>query len=325
MGFGILSPKVDFVFKKIFGNEKHPNILISFLNAVIKPTDLIKSVQIKNTDIEKEHIEDKYSRLDIKAVTNNGEHINIEIQVKNSLRSFRQRYILATATDTSVAQNKYNMINRSLYYWSKMYEGQLTKGQDYDTLSRTICINILDFKYLKNDNFHNCYRLKEKNTNEELTDVMELHFIEIPKLRKLENSEDISDMLEAWITFIESPTSELIDKLEMSSDEIKEAKEELLRLSGNDKERERYEKRFESLLEQNSLLANAERKGLQKGIEKGIQKGIQKGLKEGLKEGENRKAIEIAKKAIDNNLDDSTIKIITGLSLEEIKELKTKR
>ena len=286
MSFGILSPKVDFVFKKIFGNEKHPNILISFLNAVIKPTDLIKSVQIKNTDIEKEHIEDKYSRLDIKAVTNNGEHINIEIQVKN----------------------EYNMIKRSLYYWSKMYEGQLTKGQDYDTLSRTICINILDFKYLKNDNFHNCYRLKEKNTSEELTDVMELHFIEIPKLRKLENSEDISDMLEAWITFIESPTSELIDKLEMSSDEIKEAKEELLRLSGNDKERERYEKRFESLLEQNSLLANAERKGLEKGK----------------KEGENRKAIEIAINLIKNGLDNELIRNTTGLSLEVIKELRNK-
>lgn len=299
MSFGILSPKVDFVFKKIFGNEKHPNILISFLNAVIKPTDLIKSVQIKNTDIEKEHIEDKYSRLDIKAVTNNGEHINIEIQVKN----------------------EYNMIKRSLYYWSKMYEGQLTKGQDYDTLSRTICINILDFKYLKNDNFHNCYRLKEKTTNEELTDVMELHFIEIPKLRKLENSEDISDMLEAWITFIESPTSELIDKLEMSSDEIKEAKEELVRLSGNDKERERYEKRFESLLEQNSLLANAERKGLQKGL----QKGIEKGKKEGLKEGENRKAIEIAINLIKNGLDNELIKNTTGLSIKEITELRNKK
>ena len=299
MSFGILSPKVDFVFKKIFGNEKHPNILISFLNAVIKPTDLIKSVQIKNTDIEKEHIEDKYSRLDIKAITNNGEYINIEIQVKN----------------------EYNMIKRSLYYWSKMYEGQLTKGQDYDTLSRTICINILDFKYLKNDNFHNCYRLKEKNTNEELTDVMELHFIEIPKLRKLENSEDISDMLEAWITFIESPTSELIDKLEMSSDEIKEAKEELLRLSGNDKERERYEKRFESLLEQNSLLANAERKGL----EKGLQKGIEKGKKEGLKEGVKQEKILIAINLIKNGLDNELIKNTTGLSIKEITELRNKK
>ena len=194
-----------------------------------------------------------------------------------------------------------------------MYEGQLTKGQDYDTLSRTICINILDFKYLKNDNFHNCYRLKEKTTSEELTDVMELHFIEIPKLRKLENSEDISDMLEAWITFIESPTSELIDKLEMSSEEIREAKEELLRLSGNDKERERYEKRFESLLEQNSLLANAERKGLEKG------------KKEGLKEGENRKAIEIAINLIKNGLDNELIKNTTGLSKKEIIQLRNKK
>jgi predicted transposase/invertase (TIGR01784 family) len=254
LSFGILSPKVDFVFKKIFGNEKHPRILISFLNAVIKPTDLIKSVEIKNTDIEKEYIEDKYSRLDIKAVTENKEHINIEIQVKN----------------------EYNMIKRSLYYWSKMYEGQLTKGQDYDTLSRTICINILDFKYLKSENFHNCYRLKEKDTNEELTDVLELHFIEIPKLRRLENTEDVSDMLEAWITFIERPTSEIVDKLEMSLDEIKEAKEELIRLSGNDKERERYQKRFESLLEQNSLIANAERKGMEKGIQQGIKEGVLK-------------------------------------------------
>ena len=134
---------------------------------------------------------------------------------------------------------------------------------------------------------------------------MELHFIEIPKLRKLENTEDISDMLEAWITFIESPTSELIDKLEMSSEEIKEAKEELLRLSGNDKERERYEKRFESFLEQNSLLINAEKKGI--------------------KEGENRKAIEIAINLIKNGLDNELIKNTTGLSLEVIKELRNKK
>jgi predicted transposase/invertase (TIGR01784 family) len=284
LSFGILSPKVDFVFKKIFGNEKHPRILISFLNAVIKPTDLIKSVEIKNTDIEKEYIEDKYSRLDIKAVTENKEHINIEIQVKN----------------------EYNMIKRSLYYWSKMYEGQLTKGQDYDTLSRTICINILDFKYLKSENFHNCYRLKEKDTNEELTDVLELHFIEIPKLRRLENTEDVSDMLEAWITFIERPTSEIVDKLEMSLDEIKEAKEELIRLSGNDKERERYQKRFESLLEQNSLIANAERKGMEKGIQQGIKEGV----------------LKIAQNLIKSGLENEFISNATGLSLDEINKIK---
>ena len=279
----LLSPKVDFVFKRIFGNEKHPNILISFLNAVMKPIDPIKSVQIRNSDIEKEHIEDKYSRLDIKAITDNGEHINIEIQVKN----------------------EYNMIKRSLYYWSKMFENQIVEGDNYNKLSKTVCINILDFKYLKNENFHNAYRLKEINTNEELTDAMELHFIEIPKLRKLDNSEEISDMLEAWVAFIQSPDSEVVEKLEMSKKEIKEAKSELLKMSVDSKDRYMYEKRKESILEKVSLIESAEQKGIEKG--------------------EYKKAIEIAQNAINNNLDDNTIQLITGLSVEEIKILRNKK
>lgn len=279
----LLSPKVDFVFKRIFGNEKHPEILISFLNAVMKPKDLIESVQIRNSDIEKEHIEDKYSRLDIKAITNKGEYINIEIQVKN----------------------EYNMIKRSLYYWSKMFENQIIEGDNYNKLAKTVCINILDFKYLRNEKFHNVYRLKEIITNEELTDTMEIHFIEIPKLRKLDDSEEISDMLEAWVAFIQNPDSEVVEKLEMSKKEIKEAKSELVRMSGDSKERYMYEKRKESILEKVSLIENAEQKGIEKG--------------------ENKKAIEIAKNAINNNLDDNTIKIITGLSLEEIKNLRNKK
>ena len=156
---GLLDPKVDFVFKNIFGSPKHPRILISFLNAILKPINKITSVEIKGTDLEKQFIDDKYSRLDIKAETNNNEIINIEIQLKN----------------------EYNMIKRSLYYLSKMYEEQLGEGEDYSKLNRTVCINILNFKYLKTEKFHTGYRLKELETNEELTDVIEMHFIEIPK------------------------------------------------------------------------------------------------------------------------------------------------
>lgn len=52
---------MDFIFKRIFGNENHPNILISFLNAVLNPSDSIKSVKLKDTTIEKSHLEDKVS------------------------------------------------------------------------------------------------------------------------------------------------------------------------------------------------------------------------------------------------------------------------
>ena len=238
----LLNPKIDFVFKKIFGSEDHPGVLIAFLNAVLKTNVPIVDVEIKNTDIEKAHIEDKFSRLDVKAKTSNKEIINIEIQLKN----------------------EYNMIQRSLYYWSKLYEEQLGDGDRYDKLCRTVCINILDFKYLKNDRFHNGYRLKEIETNEELTDIQEIHFIEIPKLKKLNSEEEVVDMLEAWIEFLRDPESEVVRKLEMTNKEIREAKDTLYKLSRNEKERELYFLREKSIKDEISALANAEERGIQK-------------------------------------------------------------
>ena len=237
----LLNPKIDFVFKKIFGSEEHPGVLIAFLNAVLKTNVPIVDVEIKNIDIEKAHIEDKFSRLDAKAKTSNKEIINIEIQLKN----------------------EYNMIQRSLYYWSKLYEEQLGDGDRYDKLCRTVCINILDFKYLKNDRFHNRYRLKEIETNEELTDIQEIHFIEIPKLKKLNSEEEVVDMLEAWIEFLRDPESEVVRKLEMTNKEIREAKDTLYKLSRNEKERELYFLREKSIKDEISALANAEERGMQ--------------------------------------------------------------
>ena len=284
---GLLDPKMDFVFKNIFGSEKHPNILISFLNATLKPKDLITAVEIKNTDLNKGYIEDKFSRLDVKATTSNNEIINIEIQLKN----------------------EYNMIKRSLFYWSKLYSEQLNEGEDYSVLKRTICINILNFKYLKTRKFHSGYRLKEIYSNEELTDVAEIHFIEIPKL---EEGTDEKDMLVAWIEFLKNPESEKVRSLEMSIDEIREAKDELIRMSNDDTQRELYEMRAKTLKDKISALNEAERKG------------IKKGRQEGIKEGEKSKAIEIAKSLINIGLDKESISKSTGLDLNEIEKLMSK-
>ena len=285
---GLLDPKMDFVFKNIFGSEKNSKILISFLNATLKPKDLITSVEIKNTDLNKGYIEDKFSRLDVKATTSNEEIINIEIQLKN----------------------EYNMIKRSLYYWSKLYSEQLNEGEDYSILKRTICINILNFKYLKTRKFHSAYRLKEIYSNEELTDVAEIHFIEIPKL---EEGTDEKDMLVNWVEFLKDPESEKVRSLEMSIDEIRQAKDELIRMSNDDTQRELYEMRAKTLKDKISALNEAERKGMQK--------GMQKGIKEGMQKGEKKKALEIAKSMIDMGLDKKTISKTTGLDLSEIEKL----
>ena len=67
----LFDPKVDYIFKNIFGNENHPKILISFLNACIKPKSPITSVKIKNTELTKEYIEEStgIKTVSLRAVT----------------------------------------------------------------------------------------------------------------------------------------------------------------------------------------------------------------------------------------------------------------
>ncbi|MGL5380125.1 Rpn family recombination-promoting nuclease/putative transposase [Clostridium sp.] len=305
----LLNPKVDFIFKKIFGSEKHPNILISFLNAVMNPVDKIVSVIINNTEITKDFLEDKFSRLDVKATTNRGEIINIEIQVKNSDKEIHLPYALQMYKRPCQIKDLecLLMIKRSLYYWSKLYEEQLNDGDKYDKLSRTVCINILDFKYLNNDRFHNGYRLKEIETNEELTDIEEIHFIEIPKLKDLDDDANIDtiDMLTAWVEFLKDPESSVVRKLEFSKEEIKEAKDELYRLSRDKNELELYNMREKSFFDKVSALSNAK----------------EEGREEGLEEGKLLERINIAKNLLDV-LDNETIALKTGLTAEEIDKLR---
>ena len=95
----------------------------------------------------------------------------------------------------------------------------------------------------------------------------------------------------------------------MSVDEIREAKDELIKMSNDDTQRELYEMRAKTLRDKISALNEAERKGIKKGRE------------EGRKEGEKNKAIEIAKSLINLGLDKESISKSTGLDLCEVEKL----
>ncbi|MBQ3421653.1 MAG: Rpn family recombination-promoting nuclease/putative transposase, partial [Romboutsia sp.] len=209
-------------------------------------------------------------------------------------------------------KNEYNMIQRSLYYWSKLYEEQLEEGDRYDKLCRTVCINILDFKYLKNDRFHNGYRLKEIDTNEELTDLEEIHFIEIPKLKKINSEQEIVDVLEGWVEFLRDPESEVVRRLEMTNKEIREAKDELYRLSMDEKERALYFMREKSIRDEISALANAEEKGIEKGIEQGIEQGMEK------------MEIEIVSNMLNEGLSEDMISKLTKIDINKVIDIKNR-
>ena len=63
-----------------------------------------------------------------------------------------------------------------------MYIEQLKSGDKFSKLKKTIAINILDFESLPVEKFHSSFHIIEDETGIKLTDVMEVHFLEMPKL-----------------------------------------------------------------------------------------------------------------------------------------------
>ncbi len=105
---GFINPVRDIFIKFLFGSEENKDLLLSFINAVLEDADfpLITSVEHKNPFNYRNFILDKDSILDVKAIDENGKSYDIEVQA-NDFSHFE---------------------NRSLYYWAKLYAGQLTEG-----------------------------------------------------------------------------------------------------------------------------------------------------------------------------------------------------
>ncbi|WP_312888298.1 PD-(D/E)XK nuclease family transposase [Clostridium bowmanii] len=68
----IMSPKYDIVFKYIFGNEKHKDLLIALLSDVLGvPEEEFEGIEIINSELLKDFKEDKKGILDVRVKTKN--------------------------------------------------------------------------------------------------------------------------------------------------------------------------------------------------------------------------------------------------------------
>ncbi|WP_017210824.1 Rpn family recombination-promoting nuclease/putative transposase [Clostridium beijerinckii] len=279
-----LNPKVDFVFKKLFGSEENKCILISFINSIISEENQIKNIELKNPYNISNYRKGKMTILDIKAVDEKGIWYDIEMQIAE--------------------QGYYD--KRALYYWSKVYSDQIESGDDFELLRKTIGINILDFNYLKEEDFHNTYKIYNKVTKEEFSDLFEMHFIELNKFKK--DYKDIKTALDRWVSFLNRAYEIDKDEIpkELGEDEnIKIAIEKLDIMYLDKEEREIYENDLKALRIHKAEIKTAEEKGIKKGRE----------------EGEKKKAFEIAKNLLDV-LDNETIAIKTVLTIDEIEKLR---
>ena len=275
-----VKPLNDFIFKKVFGEKGNEDILIAFINAVLKRTKKEPIVEVEiidNKQLTKELILDKTGIIDVRAKTSKGENIDIEVQL----------------TDQG------NMDKRTLFYWGKMYLENIKQGQDYTSLEKVITINILDFEFLGTENYQSSFHLWEDIEKDYmLTDVVEIHFLELPKFRKKKDKEYRENAIERWLMFLEKDTPEATLKELMSLDTAIEKAEQKIEYLSSDEETMRiYYERERSLHERANMISSAEARGLEKG------------------------KLEIAKNLLDMNISIEQIVLATGLSEKEINKI----
>ena len=94
---------------------------------------------------------------------------------------------------------------------------------------------------------------------------------------------------------------------------------EELEISGfTDAELWAYDKFWDSVSVERTLIDDS----YQKGKEEGMEKGMEKGRAEGKEEGMNQRSLEIARKMLAQGLDEAMVMDMTGLTAEEIKQMK---
>ncbi|MEI0605890.1 Rpn family recombination-promoting nuclease/putative transposase [Brachyspira pulli] len=281
----------DYFIRYLFSHEGNENIALNFINAVFKDLDFetFNKIEILNPFNIAENYDEKESIVDIKAITESGITVLIEIQ----------------------ARGNEDFIKRTLYYWAYNYSSSLNRGSFYDELKPTVSINITNFILTDEDKVHSCYVLKELNNNKILTDHCQLHFVEIPKfnlkdISKSENFDNIHKEFISWIKFFKGENMSILMKENTIFEEVEKKCRTFL---NNTPVMDKYKKR------------EVDAYFFDKSIELDLKKAKEQGITEGIEQGEKNKAISIARNLKKSGIDIKIISENTGLSIEEIKKL----
>ena len=248
------NPMNDVLFKFIFGKEERKQITINFLNAVLEREGdkRIKDIQFQNVELVPAKEEDKLSRIDVFAILDNNERVDIEVQMINH----------------------HNMEKRTLFYWSHMFlhHNALKRGDSYQQLKPAISINLLRYNFLPQKNAHTMYGLYERETHHRLTDVIEIHFLEVLKYKKKPIEQ--MNIMEKWIAFFSNKLNKTEkEELAMSEPAIQGAMEAAENFFQDSKSYWDYINREAAILDYNSDMLAAREEGIKQGVEQGREQG----------------------------------------------------
>ena len=181
----------------------------------------------------------------------------------------------------------------------------LRTAKNYIEIPKTIVIWILGFNEFEDGTYHEIARVKRDFNNEDLSQKIEYHYIQLPKF--LEQVEEIKNKEEQWLAYL---TCSLND-------------EELKELFAMNRSIEEINRIVDIVMTDDDVMDALNARILAKNLEQLKQaKAFKDGEESGKEIGEKEKKVQIAKKMLVKGISDEEIVELTGITVEELKQLK---
>lgn len=310
--------RFDWAIKRLLRQKANFSVLEGFLTVFLGES--IKIVEILESEGNQQTADDKFNRVDIKALNSKGEIVIIEIQNTREL----------------------HYLERILYGVAKAITEHISLGDKYYKVKKVYSISILyfdigqgtDYLYHGQNNFVGVHtkdhlRINRREKEAIVTRSPSEIFPEYILIRVNEFDKVAVTPLEEWMRYLK----EGIIPPDTTTPGLAEAREKLLYYSMTPEERRAYDEHLSAVMIQNDVLDSAKLEGLQEGRlagiqegrregrKEGLQEGLQEGMKKGIEEGEKNKQLEIAANLKNMGLPLEAVMQATGLSEEDIERL----
>jgi predicted transposase/invertase (TIGR01784 family) len=195
-----INPFTDYGFKRLFGEEPNKNLLLDFLNELLKEeqgkiTELeyLKNENLASTELNRKAIFDLY------CTNENGEKFIVELQ-KTKQKFFK---------------------DRTIYYSTFPIREQAVTGSDWNfELKKVYTIAILDFVFDEDknepDKFRYDVKLTEQETKEVFYDKLTFIYLEMPKFNK--KIDELETRFDKWLFVLKN-----LHKLDRIPEKLKES------------------------------------------------------------------------------------------------------
>lgn len=205
----------NYVFHAVYGSDtkKSRDALMALLNTILeRKNDPIVSIKLLNPASVPWREDDKYIIMDIRAITNSGEIINIEMQNGN-LSNYKER---------------------ATYYGGVLLNNALETGEDYDMLKKCIVISIVNngILFKENKRCYNIFDIRNTQDNFPMTDRLKWYFVELDKIDPEQSVDTLTpiEAVGAYFKYGSDPSKEdYIEKLLKSGEEAIKMSEPILR------------------------------------------------------------------------------------------------